>query len=114
MTRLEKQLLAAGIDLRQFLADAADQGRTQYWCAEQLLIDQRTVSDYVARYGIKWTSSREHHFRRYAFTWRGETLTITGHCRRIGITLKQAEGRRYRFRHEWRQVLEHYAKRNGF
>lgn len=111
MTRLEKQLAAINIDLRQFLTDAANTGKTQYWCAEQLLIGQKTVSDYIKKYGIPWRSSREELFNRHAFEWRGERNTITGHCKRIGITLKQAEGRRYRHGHEWREVLEYYAKR---
>lgn len=112
MTRLEKQLAAINIDLRQFLTDAADTGKTQLWCAEQLLIDQQTVCKYVKRYGIKWQASHEKLFQRHAFVWRGERNTITGHCRRIGITLKQAESRRHRHGHEWRQVLEHYAKKS--
>lgn len=111
MTRLEKQLAAINIDLRQFLTDAANTGKTQVWCADQLLIEQQTVSSYVKRYGVKWTTSRDKLFQRHAFVWRGELLTITGHCKRIGITVKQAEARRYRYGHEWREVLEHYAKR---
>ena len=112
MTRLEKQLAAINIDLRQFLTDAANTGKTQYWCAEQLLIEQQTVSDYIKLYGIRWPTPTEVQFRKYAFQWDGELNTISGHCRRIGITLKQAEGRRRRYGHKWEKVLDHYAKKS--
>lgn len=109
MTRLEKQLQAIGINLRRFLTDAAKDGRTQYWCADQLHIDPHTVTRYAAAYDIKWPRLNRTNFDRFAFSWRGERNTITGHCKRIGITIKQAEGRRYRHGHEWRQVLEYFA-----
>lgn len=69
MSRTERDLAKIGIDLRAFLIDASREGRTQAWCAHQLHVSRKTISEHVHDYGIEWGHNAMK--RRHGFEWRG-------------------------------------------
>lgn len=107
MSRTERDLAKIGIDLKAFLIDANSGGRTQDWCARQLHVSRKTISEHVRDYGIKWGYNAMK--KRHGFVWRGVFDSVRGHCARIGVDSKTANSRRKRTGEDYRDILDHYA-----